>query len=313
MLVVGAGIIAVTLLAGQSVASGRIGGAAAAGVVLLAVAGLEPLPGLIAAALRAPEVAASARRLEEIEAMATPVVAAPTTEAWPPSPITITIEGLRVTLPGRAHPVLDGASLELPPGEHIALLGASGSGKSTLAAVLLGFVSPTAGSVHIGGTALGAICADDIIGHVALLDQSPALFGGTIRDALRLGAPSASDTELRDVLATCQLVEVVEGVGGLDAVLAEQGASLSGGQQQRLALARALLRRPDLLILDEPTVGLDPDQAHEVLTLALAAAGSATVLLITHDVDEALRCQRIGWLSGGQIRLLGPDEVAALR
>ena len=313
VLVVGAGIIAVTLLAGQSVASGSIGGAAAAGVVLLAVAGLEPLPGLIAAALRAPEVAASARRLEEIEAMATPVVAVPATEVWPPSPVTISIEGLRVTLPGRGHPILDGASLELPPGEHIALLGASGSGKSTLAAVLLGFVPPTAGSVHIGGTALGAICADDIIGHVALLDQSPALFGGTIRDALRLGAPSASDTELRDVLATCQLVEVVEGVGGLDAVLAEQGASLSGGQQQRLALARALLRRPDLLILDEPTVGLDPDQAHEVLTLALAAAGSATVLLITHDVHEALRCQRIGWLSGGQIRLLGPDEVAALR
>ena len=95
-------------------------------------------------------------------------------------------------------------------------------------------------------------------------------------------------------------------------MIAEQGGSLSGGQQQRLALARALLRRPRLLILDEPTVGLDPAQAAEVLDLALGVASGATVLLITHDLAEARRCERVVWLSDGRIRALSAAEVADL-
>jgi len=311
-LVIGAVVVVVAVLAGDAVRHGQISDAAAAGIVLLALAGLEPLPGLIAAALRAPEVAESGRRLDAVEATA-PTSPAPTSPAsWPSAPSTITIEGVRAAPAGRRTPVLVEASLELRVGARVALLGASGAGKSTLADVLLRFIAPAAGRVMVGEVDLADVSGDEVLQHVALLDQESAIFGGTLRDALRLGAPQASDDEMISMLAVCRLAELVEPPVGLDLVLAEQGASLSGGQQQRLALARALLRRPELLILDEPTVGLDPDQAAEVLDLALAEAGAATVLLITHDLAEATRCETILWLSEGRIRPLADEEVSAL-
>ena len=312
VVVIGASVASITVLAGQAMGRGGLSDAAAAGVALLAVAGLEPLPGLIAAAVRAPEVAESARRLDSVEA-APPSRSDPKAPApWPDAPVTVRVDEVHATPPGRQAPVLAGASLELRAGARVALLGASGAGKSTLADVLLGFLTPSAGHVWIGEVDLARLSGAELLDHVALLDQSSAIFGGTLRDALRLGAPDADDATMEAMLSTCQLAELLERPGGLDQLLAEQGASLSGGQQQRLALARALLRRPELLILDEPTVGLDPEQAHTVLSLALEEAGPATVLLITHDLAEAMRCEQVLWLSGGQVRPLSPDELSAL-
>ncbi len=311
-LVIGAGIVGVAILAGRSVGRGEISGAAAAGIILLAVAGLEPLASLIAAAMRAPEVAESARRLESVEASPLRGDAPSSSAAWPAAPVTIRVEDVQASPVGRRSPVLDGASLELPPGSRIALLGASGAGKSTLADVLLRFIRPSGGHVWIGDVDLDDLPGATVLAHVALLDQSSAIFGGTLRDTLRLGAPDADDAEMAAVLTACQLTDLLSPPNGLDLIIAEHGGSLSGGQQQRLALARALLRRPRLLILDEPTVGLDPVQAGEVLDLALEVAQDATVLLITHDIAEARRCERVAWLSGGRIRSLTAAEVADL-
>ena len=311
-LVVGSGIVAIAILAGRSVSHGQLSGAAAAGIVLLAVAGLEPLPGLIAAAVRAPEVAESARRLEAVESSPSGGGEPPTPATWPAMAVSIRLEEIEAAPPGRRSPVLEGASLDLPPGSRTALLGASGAGKSTLADVLLRFIRPSAGHVWVGDIDLEDLPSDAVLTHVALLDQSSAIFGGTLRDCLRLGAPDASDADMIAVLETCQLSDLCSTPLGLDLVIAEQGGSLSGGQQQRLALARALLRRPRLLILDEPTVGLDPAQAAEVLDLALGVASGATVLLITHDLAEARRCERVVWLSDGRIRALSAAEVADL-
>ena len=312
VLLIGASIVIIAVLAGHAVSRGALSGAAAAGITLLAVAGLEPLSGLIAAALRSPEVAASARRLEAVEEppLSRSDLRAPA--SWPARPAFIHVQAVRAAPTGRMNPVLDGASLELPVGCRVALLGASGAGKSTLAEVVLSFLRPISGRVMVGTIDLEDISTDEVLRHIALLDQSSTIFGGSLRDALRLGAPDASDAMMTAMLEACQLSELLETPDGLGLVLSEQGASLSGGQQQRLALARALLRQPELLILDEPTVGLDPVQAGEVLDVALAAAGPASVLLITHDIAEAMRCDSVVWLSQGQIRPLTADEIAGL-
>ena len=312
VLVVGAGVIAIALLAGHAVARAQISGAAAAGITLLAVAGLEPLPGLIAAALRAPEVAESARRLEDVEAIEPTSVDGASPTPWPTGPVLIALDQVCAAPGGHTRPVLDGTSFTLPSGARVALLGASGAGKSTVASVLLRFLTPTAGTVRIGEVNLQDIAGDEVRRHVALLDQSSAIFGGTLRDALRLGAPDATDDEILRMLEACQLTELLGSGAGLDQLVAERGGSLSGGQQQRLALARALLRHPDLLILDEPTVGLDAVQAGTILDVALEIAGSSTVLLITHDISEAARCDVVLWLSEGQIYQLDEEQVAAL-
>ena len=312
VLVVGAGVIAIAVLAGRAVAAGQIGGAAAAGITLLAVAGLEPLPGLIAAAIRAPEVAESARRLDAVEAIDAATFDPSSPAPWPTGPVPITLDAVCATPAGHQRLVLDGATLALPAGARIALLGASGAGKSTVACVLLRFITPTSGKVRVGDLDLQDIEGDEVRRHIALLDQSSAICGGTLRDALRLGAPAATDAEMLEMLEICQLSELLRSGSGLDGRLAEHGASLSGGQRQRLALARALLRHPDLLILDEPTVGLDAEQANAILDVALTVAGESTVLLITHDISEAARCDAVLWLSEGRIHQLDDEQVAAL-
>ena len=303
---------AMQVLAGRAVAAGQIGGAAAAGITLLAVAGLEPLPGLIAAAIRAPEVAESARRLDAVEAIDAATFDPSSPAPWPTGPVPITLDAVCATPAGHQRLVLDGATLALPAGARIALLGASGAGKSTVACVLLRFITPTSGKVRVGDLDLQDIEGDEVRRHIALLDQSSAIFGGTLRDALRLGAPAATDAEMLEMLEICQLSELLRSGSGLDGRLAEHGASLSGGQRQRLALARALLRHPDLLILDEPTVGLDAEQANAILDVALTVAGESTVLLITHDISEAARCDAVLWLSEGRIHQLDDEQVAAL-
>jgi ABC-type multidrug transport system fused ATPase/permease subunit len=204
--------------------------------------------------------------------------------------------------------VLSDVSFRVAPGERIALLGASGAGKSTVCALLLRFLDPTRGSISVGGTPLERLSTDEIRDHVALLDQSPVLFGGTIADSLRLGDPDATDEELHRVLDLVELGEL--GDGGLDLQIAEAGASLSGGQQRRLALARVLLRRPALLLLDEPTAGLDEEQGHSILESCLDVTPDAAVVLLTHRVAETQGADRVYLLTDGVLNEL--DTAARL-
>lgn len=306
--IVGLGILVALLVAGQGVSAGRVPVAAAAGIALLALAGLEPLAGLAGAALRAPEVAASALRLEEVEEVAVGEGDAGGGGTWPAGVPEISLRGVRARPVGSSQPVLSSVDLRLEPGSRTALLGASGAGKSTLAALLLRLQDLEGGVAAVGGVDLRSIPGDEVRRHVALLDQRPAIFGGTVRDALRLGDPQASDAAMADALRAGGL----EGELGLDDRVGELGGGISGGQRQRLALARVLLRRPSLLILDEPTVGLDPVQAAAVVDAALEAAGDATVLLITHDLAEAARCDAVHWLADGRLRPIGPEELARL-
>ncbi|WP_161959903.1 thiol reductant ABC exporter subunit CydD [Xanthomonas arboricola] len=175
--------------------------------------------------------------------------------------------------PGAPHRVVAHFSLTLQPGQRVAVIGASGSGKSTLLEGLAGWLAPEAGSV--------VLRADARIGYAT---QRPYLFHGSIADNLRLADPQAGQARLRAVAEAAQVLRFAAQLpDGLDTVIGERGFGLSGGEARRVALARLLLREPDLLLLDEPTAFLDPDTEAQLLhTLAVFARGRA-VVVATHS------------------------------
>jgi ATP-binding cassette subfamily C protein CydCD len=180
-------------------------------------------------------------------------------------------------------PALDGVDLTVPAGARVALRGASGSGKSTLAAVLARLLDPRAGTVELGGADIRALPDDAVRATVALVgDDTDHVFASTVRENLRLAAPGADDAELTAVLRRVGLADWGK---SLDTWLGTGGATMSGGQRKRLATARALLARPRLLILDEPTEGIDEAGAAALMADLLDAAAGRTVLVLTHRTD----------------------------
>jgi ATP-binding cassette subfamily C protein CydC len=187
-----------------------------------------------------------------------PIVAPPTAEA---------ILLRDVSVEGR----LQGVSLDITPGKRIAVIGPSGAGKSTLLGVIAGAIAPDS------GTATGTGAPYEVA--TGLLADAH-LFHASVRDNLLLGKPGASDGELQTAAAVAGIGDFVSRYPA--EMVGEDGAEVSGGQRQRLALARALLAAPPVLLLDEPTEGLDPAQADTVLAAVLDHAGDSAVVLVTH-------------------------------
>ncbi|MEU4195940.1 thiol reductant ABC exporter subunit CydD [Kribbella sp. NPDC026611] len=180
-----------------------------------------------------------------------------------------------VRYPGRTEPALDGFDLDLHPGEVVALTGPSGTGKSTVLAVLLGFVQPERGIVVAGGSAVDEFDPAVWRRQFAWVPQRPGLRLGTVADNIRLARPTASDDDIRLALIAAGAADLE-----LDKQVGEQGELLSGGQQRRVALARALITDAPVLLLDEPTAGLDPET--EATAIVGLRATGRTVLMVAH-------------------------------
>jgi thiol reductant ABC exporter CydD subunit len=200
-----------------------------------------------------------------------------------PSRVPLTVRGLAVAYPGGGHPAGEGLDLEAEPGETVAIVGPSGCGKSTLLAVLLGFVTPSAGTVRVGDVPLDELDPDAWRRQVAWVPQRPRLFAASVADNVRLGRPDAPTGAVARAVADAGLEAVVGALPrGLDTRLGEGGAGLSAGERQRLALARAFLREAPLLLLDEPTANLDRRTEAAVVAAVGRLARGRTALVVAH-------------------------------
>jgi ATP-binding cassette subfamily C protein CydC len=194
-------------------------------------------------------------------------------------------------LHGRSkRPIAPPVSFRLNPGETLVVTGASGAGKSTLLLTLAGLLPSESGSILLNGRLLEAGQAGAVLG---LVPQRAGLMAGSIAEALRLGSPDAADEELWQVLDAVALTDVIRRKGGLTARLGARGAGLSGGEARRLVLARALLRHPCLLLLDEPTEGLDRQTAEAVLAGIRRFLPRAAIVMASHRVVEQAVADRI--------------------
>lgn len=267
---------------------------------------LEELPRAAVAADRISAVLAEPRR-----PAAAGADAGPDGKPLPDGPLAVEVEGLRFGYGG--EPVLDGLDLSVAPGEVVALVGATGAGKTTLCHLLAHLHRPHAGVVRLGDVALDDADPASVRRTVALAFQEAFLLTTTVRENLTLGEP-IDDSELACVLEQARARRFVARLpDGLDQRLGERGVTLSGGQRQRLALARALLRRPGLLLLDDATSAVDPVTERQILG-GLRRSVQATTLIVAHRVSTIGLADRVLFLEGGRVAASGThrDLMAAV-
>jgi thiol reductant ABC exporter CydD subunit len=267
---------------GLRLMGGHLGLRTAVMVLVLAPEAYLPLRQLGANYHASAEGVAAARQVFSVLEMPLPTHGC-RSDVPDPAVSAIEIEGLRVQYQGRPRPALDEISLAIAPGEVLAITGPSGCGKSTLLAVMLGFQSPSTGSVHVGGVDLAELDPDAWRAQVSWMPQRPHLFAASIADNIRLGHPNATNAEVSSAVAAAGLREVLaRKPAGLETMLGDDGAGLSVGERQRVALARAFLREAPLLLLDEPTANLDGGTEAEVLAALRRLVAGRTVLLVAH-------------------------------
>ncbi|MGH6872210.1 MAG: ABC transporter transmembrane domain-containing protein [Rhizomicrobium sp.] len=224
----------------------------------------------------------------------------------------IAFENVGFHYPSRPDaPALHGFSLDIAPGEAVALVGPSGAGKSTVFQLLLRFYAPQCGTIRFDGVDIAELDPTDLRRHIAIVAQDSVIFSGTIADNVRYGRTGASDEEVRRAAEAAAAAEFIEPLPlGYQTVVGERGTTLSGGQRQRIAIARAILRDAPLLLLDEATSALDAENERLVQTgLANLMAGRTTIV-IAHRLATIQRLKRIVVMDQG--RIVGEGSHAEL-
>ena len=204
--------------------------------------------------------------------------------------------------PGAERPVLSGISFTAPAGRTTAVIGSTGSGKTTLVNLMPRLFDATEGSVLMGGVDVRELHPDLLWGHIGLVPQRPYLFSGTVRSNLLYGKPDATEDELWQALATAQAQDFVrEMEGGLDAPISQGGTNVSGGQRQRLAIARALVKQPELYIFDDSFSSLDTATDARLRQALKQDTSGATLVVIAQRVSSIMDADQILVLDGGRI------------
>jgi ATP-binding cassette subfamily B protein len=200
------------------------------------------------------------------------------------------------------QPVLTDVDFETQPGQQIAVVGPSGSGKSTLMNLLLRLYDPAEGSVMIDGHDIREYTLESLRAQLNVVLQDSLLFAASVKENIAYGAPGATDQEIEAVARLANAHDFITALPlGYDTILSERGTSLSGGQRQRIAIARAAIRKAPILILDEPTAGLDETNEQEVIAALHRLAVRRTTFLITHDLRLAARADLILYIENGRV------------
>jgi ATP-binding cassette, subfamily C, bacterial CydC len=300
--VTGITLWAVLVLGVAATGAGTLSRVPLAVLTLTALAAFEAVSALPAAALQLGQARVAAGRIAAVTDTPDPVVEPGRPRALPPGPFGVQLRDATVVYRPGGPAALDRVSLDLPPGRRVALVGANGAGKSTVAAVLMRFRELTSGEALLDGHDLASYAADEVRSVIGGCPQDPYLFAATIRGNLRLARPEATDEELAAAAGRARLLPWIASLPqGWDTPVGARGAAVSGGERQRLALARAFLADPRLLILDEPTSHLDPPARRALTADLLRATEGRAVLLITHELAGLDQVDEIVVLDHGRI------------
>jgi ATP-binding cassette subfamily B protein len=211
--------------------------------------------------------------------------------------------------PGAQEPVLSGISIDARPGEITAVIGGTGSGKSTLVSLIPRLIDVTSGAVLVDGADVRELSPALLSDLIGLVPQKPYLFSGTVASNLRYGNTSATDEDLWHALETAQARGFVEAMpGGLDAPIAQGGTNVSGGQRQRLAIARALVHKPEIYLFDDSFSALDYATDARLRSALAAETAEATVVIVAQRVATIRNADRIIVLDDGQIVASGTHD-----
>jgi len=298
----GAALIAVLATSVAAVHAHHLDRVMVAVLPLAALATFEPVPGIALALSRARAVRAAASRLLALEAVPIPVREPDAPERLPAGSPDVAFAGASLRYAPDLPRALDGVTLHVAPGRRVAVTGSSGAGKSSLVSALLRFWPLEDGRVTLGEIPADRLAQSEVRATCALVDQRAQMFAGTVRSNVSLGRPDATDDEIDAALDAAQLTAWITTLpAGLETPVGDEGVAVSGGERRRLAVARALVAGGPVLVLDEPTAGLDAPLADQLIEDVLAAAGPRSVLLITHRAVEAERCDSIVTLEAGRV------------
>ncbi|WP_159718010.1 ABC transporter ATP-binding protein [Actinomyces marmotae] len=309
MLVLDVTIVGVIWYGGHSVGSGEV----EVGTLIAFMAYLmQILMGIVLASfmtMMIPRAAVCAERISEVLAVDPSLTVAEGAVTAFPEPGGVELRDVTFAYPGAEAAVLTGVSFRVTPGSTTAIVGSTGSGKSTLVALLARLVDATDGAVLMGGVDVRRAEPEALWATLGLVPQKPFLFAGTVATNLRLGREEATDDELWAALEVAQARDFVEEMdGGLEASIAQGGTNVSGGQRQRLAIARALVRRPDILIFDDSFSALDVSTDARLRAALAPATAGVTKIVVAQRITTVTDADQILVLDGGRLVGTGTHE-----
>ena len=309
LLISGATVTLLLWLSAGGVGQWSPPGALIALFVFCALAAFEALAPVGAAFLHLGQVFASASRIQQIIGQPSGVRFSEKQPVSSAARGALAVIDVSFSYPNAVTPALRHLSLRVQPGETVALLGPTGCGKTTLLQLLTRAWDPQAGEIHLGQQPLSKWSEPALRAEISVVSQRVHLFNQTLRDNLLLAAPDSSDDALRAVLAQVGLEKLLSGEQGLNAWLGEGGRQLSGGELRRLAIARALLHNSPLMLLDEPTEGLDAETEKHILALLARVTANKTVIMVTHRLQGLSDVDRIYVMDDGEIIEQGSHQA----
>jgi thiol reductant ABC exporter CydC subunit len=306
-LLAGGAVVTMLVVAAARFGAGLIGIPEFAAAIVISWVGTAPARAVEEIVPDVEQALAAAERLYELADRRPPVPTSPGTEI--PADGAVVYQGVSVTFPGSDAPALSGIDVAIRDKSFVAIVGPSGSGKSTLVELLVRFRDPDAGRVILGGADMTRLEQSLLRETVTLVPQRSDIFHGTLADNLLLARPAATREEMQSALNRAQLSSWLNSLdNGLDTAVGELGSTLSGGQRQRLAIARAFLRDPRVLVLDEATSELDGPTERLVLDEIAREHGKRTVIVVAHRLASIIAAEAILVVDAGRIVERGTHE-----